>query len=1059
MSNHNIHDYISQSSDNEYSFHLILFSDTDDDIYDLWLPGVAEGYFHFTDYPKHRFLSIVSREGHWYAECKKPAFFRNVPLEYSYTSPLADGQLLEIDYEDKMYSLYVEKLSRQQMVFHNYHIGTDVRISIGSRMGNDICYDNPYISDRYAVLSRYDGRWEIQDYSDTYGVYVNGTKVRQDYLKTGDVINIMGMKIIIGPGYLSINNEEKVTVNERILQEPTLRHSGYSHYYTQEVTAKEDSFFNRLPRKRLEITPKTISIEGPPMSMNQQQMPLMLRMGRSMAMGGAAALAGNFMTLITSVMFPFLSSKYTEKQRQDYEHLRFTKYTEYLNNKSLEIKEACSEEHKHLNEKYPVIRDVVDLVQQNVHVWERRPVDNDFLHIRLGTGKQPLMTKIDYPDRRFELESDDLEDKMYTLAEKEYYVEDVPITLSLSETTVCSLSGERKQIMDFVRQLVLQIAALHSYDEVKMVFLLNGAELSYMDDIRYLPHAWDDQRKLRFIATNEAEAYKLGEYINDQFFEDGLERTERTSKNRPYYLVFALDKKLFESHESFKKILQSDQNVGVSIVTAHSDLPKEAQKIISLGVDRKNIVTTMSADGGDDVFFRIDECNQQDIHSAMKVLANNRLKTVTEAQEIPKMLSFMEMFKAGRIEQLNPLKRWKENNPVKSLAAPVGVGADGSLFMLDLHEKHQGPHGLIAGMTGSGKSEFIITYILSMAVNYHPDEVAFVLIDYKGGGLAGAFENPQTGIRLPHLVGTITNLDGASINRSLMSIESELIRRQKIFNEVKSTVNEGTMDIYTYQKLYRSGLVSEPMPHLFIISDEFAELKQQQPEFMDKLISVARIGRSLGIHLVLATQKPSGVVNDQIRSNTKFRVCLRVQDRSDSMDMLKRPEAAELTDTGRFYLQVGYNEFFALGQSAWCGAPYEPQDVVSTKRDDSVEFLDVTGQLIGKAVPKVKKTDSGMKQIVAVVRYLAELAEMHNINSRQLWTPELPKVINYGEFMQEHSDQNSGSLSVSLGMIDDPEQQTQFPLNVDFERSGNILIAGENGSGKTTLVQNILYST
>ena len=128
------------------------------------------------------------------------------------------------------------------------------------------------------------------------------------------------------------------------------------------------------------------------------------------------------------------------------------------------------------------------------------------------------------------------------------------------------------------------------------------------------------------------------------------------------------------------------------------------------------------------------------------------------------------------------------------------------------------------------------------------------------------------------------------------------------------------MDIYDYQKLYRNHKVSEPMPHLFIISDEFAEMKAQQPEFMNELISTARIGRSLGVHLILATQKPSGVVNDQIRSNTKIQVCLRVQDRSDSMDMIKRPDAAELKNTGRFYLQVGYNELFAQGQSAWCGS-------------------------------------------------------------------------------------------------------------------------------------------
>jgi S-DNA-T family DNA segregation ATPase FtsK/SpoIIIE len=204
---------------------------------------------------------------------------------------------------------------------------------------------------------------------------------------------------------------------------------------------------------------------------------------------------------------------------------------------------------------------------------------------------------------------------------------------------------------------------------------------------------------------------------------------------------------------------------------------------------------------------------------------------------------------------------------------------------LDLHEKFHGPHGLVAGTTGSGKSEFIITYILSMSMNYSPDDVAFILIDYKGGGLAFAFENKLTGVKLPHLAGTITNLDKSEMNRTLVSIDSEVKRRQAEFNKARDLLGESTIDIYKYQRFYHEGKLKEPIPHLFIISDEFAELKSQQPEFMDNLISVARIGRSLGVHLILATQKPSGVVNDQIWSNTKFRVCLKVADTGDSNEM------------------------------------------------------------------------------------------------------------------------------------------------------------------------------
>ena len=249
-----------------------------------------------------------------------------------------------------------------------------------------------------------------------------------------------------------------------------------------------------------------------------------------------------------------------------------------------------------------------------------------------------------------------------------------------------------------------------------------------------------------------------------------------------------------------------------------------------------------------------------------------------------------------------------------------------------------------------------------MCVNYSPNEVQFVLIDYKGGGLAGAFENRDKGTKIPHLVGTITNLDTSEMNRTLVSIRSELKRRQKKFNETREALGESTIDIYKYQKHYRDGLVSEPIAHLFIISDEFAELKAQQPDFMDELISTARIGRSLGVHLILATQKPSGVVDDQIWSNTRFRVCLKVQSVSDSQEMLRREEAASIKETGRFYLQVGYDEVFEIGQSAWTGAKYFPADVIEKKIDDSINFINDSGNVIKTINDIIKKLNRKSKK-------------------------------------------------------------------------------------------------
>ena len=158
--------------------------------------------------------------------------------------------------------------------------------------------------------------------------------------------------------------------------------------------------------------------------------------------------------------------------------------------------------------------------------------------------------------------------------------------------------------------------------------------------------------------------------------------------------------------------------------------------------------------------------------------------------------------------------------------------------------------------------------------------------------------------------------------------------------------DEGTIDIYKYQRLYHKGVVKEAVPHLLIICDEFAELKQQQEEFMEELMSVSRIGRSLGVHLILATQKPAGIVNEQIRSNSKFAVCLKVQDTADSKDVIKKPDAANLKKAGQFYMQVGNDEYFVLGQSGWAGAQYTPSDFVEKKVDTSIEVITNIGRTI-----------------------------------------------------------------------------------------------------------------
>lgn len=435
--------------------------------------------------------------------------------------------------------------------------------------------------------------------------------------------------------------------------------------------------------------------------------------------------------------------------------------------------------------------------------------------------------------------------------------------------------------------------------------------------------------------------------------------------------------------------------------------------------------------------------SEMDIFS--RQLSNFKVRENASNAAIPDMLTFLDMYKTSRVEDLDMYHKWLENRTYESMRSLIGQKAGEQPVYLDIHEKYHGPHGLVAGTTGSGKSETLQTYILSLVLNYHPHEVAFILIDYKGGGMAQSF------IGLPHLAGVITNLGGNQTTRALLSINAEIKRRQRIFNEYK------IKHIDAYIELYRNGEAEEPMPHLLIIADEFAELKKEQPDFVRALVSAARVGRSLGINLILATQKPSGVVDDEIWSNTRFRICLRVADKQDSNEMLKRTDAAYITGTGRGFLQVGNDEIFDEFQSGWSGAPYTPEVPFNDDSKAKAVIIGLTGKPEAVKKKKKKKGDNVKKftQLDAMVQYAANLAEENHIKPlRQIWLPPLPGLF-YLDDLELTWDEKQ--IKLPVGLADDPQNQRQFPVYLDFIRDGHLLICGSAGSGKTSLVQTILY--
>ena len=996
------------------------------------------------------------------------------------------------DVSNNVFVLYCYPSNENTLI--NLNIKTTKEITIGQDKINDIVYMHPLVEKRHARIYYSNGKLMIENFNTSFGTFINGEPVTKKVrlLFNGDVIFIMGLKIIIIGKEMYINNPYgKVRCSSKTFE---INNDKVEVNFDEEEDEKdndvelysEKEYFARAPKITNLIEHEKIVIDPPPENQNKGGMPLIYVIGQSLSMGlisvismvstldslasGEAKLKDTVFSLLmsgamllTMLLIPILNSKYDKKVKKKQELTRQTRYKEYINSKIDQIDQIMEKQRKILFENYISAEECAKIIlHRSPRLWERKIEGDDFLTIRVGIGDLPLDAEIEYPKQEFSMEDDNLVEILNTIAKKSKILKNVPITYSLAEKNISALIVKDERIKEkYIQNVIMQLIALHSYSDLKLVFFLKEDEQKRWEHLKTIPHIWDNAKQIRFWAENYNEMKEVSAYLENEFANRINQQQEADYKLfEPYYLIITNDYKKIENMKIINDILESKRNVGFSIFCITDNLvhlPNECEVFINLenedGIMFENEISSTNQKR-----FKFDSSYTFFFERMGKQLSNIPIKFKQNAKmSLPSSYTFLEMYDAGKIEQLNILERWKNNDSTVSLQAPIGIDGAGMPIILDIHERFHGPHGLIAGSTGSGKSEFIITYILSLAVNYHPDDVTMILIDYKGGGLAGAFQKRE--IKLPHLVGTITNIDKVGLQRSLASIQSELRRRQVLFNEARNKTDEGTIDIYKYQKLYHQGIVTEPIPHLLIICDEFAELKQQQEEFMDELISVARIGRSLGVHLILATQKPAGIVNEQIRSNSKFAICLKVQDREDSVDVIKRPDAAFLKKAGQFYMQVGNNEYFTLGQAAWAGAPYIPSDVIKKSVDNSIKFVSNIGMIIKEADDTKKQSvQANGEQLTNIVTYLYELAKRERIEAKPLWMENIPANIYINQIREKYNIKiEKNNINPIVGEFDDPFNQRQGPVGLDFSRQGNTIIYGNAESGKETLLGSIVY--
>ncbi len=1105
---------------------------------------------------------------------------------------LADQDVLSLFMEEEKELVIIVKYVNS--LFHAYEkfsLAGVSQITIGEQADNDIVYDfMKLVSRRHAAFVREGAGFKLLNNS-LNGTYVNSYRIdKERLLSPGACIDIMGLRMIYLGNCLAVDTKgSKARINVKKLKAMPKRQTADSKQARETTLLSHGkTVYHRSPRTFHELSDGEIEIEEPPQVEREKPQPLLLTIGPSFTMtlpmiagcilmmspssGGSAmsmysGLVMSVSSAVLGVFWAVQNIRHQKKQEAENSKVRFESYSEYLLKKTDEIKDKYENASRSLFDMYPDAGTCLSYDESSGLLWNRNTTHRDYLKHRLGMGDVPFQISIQAPKERFSIYKDELADKPRFIKENYDVLYDVPVVLDLAKHQLIGIVGgaQKAGAIEIAKLLAAQIAANNCYTDVKLGFIYDG-EVSNEEKewtfAKWLPHVWSEDKKTRYCAASAEQAsdvfYELTKVFRTRLEEEQQNLGSKEQIPKPYYVLFVSDMHILEGELIARYIFDKDRAAGLTtfiLAERYEDLPNACDFVIENTARFQGMYeVVLGEEKGQKIQF--DQVDSFRLERFSRHLATLQVQEMEKGGEIPNALTFFEMLGVSKPQELPVKELWAKNRTYDNIRGMVGAKAGGVPCYLDVHEKYHGPHGLVAGTTGSGKSETLQTYMLSLAVNYSPDDIGFFIIDYKGGGMANLFDG------LPHMVGQISNLSGNQVRRAMISIKSENRRRQRVFTE------HGVNNINLYTRLYKNGEATLPVPHLFIIIDEFAELKREEPDFMRELISVAQVGRSLGVHMILATQKPSGTVDDNIWSNSKFRLCLRVQDRQDSNDMLHKPDAAYITQAGRCYLQVGNDEVYELFQSGYSGAAYEEN--VNMGNTEIAKMLSLNGtvemtgnsaklsqkqkveylwlevlaecmdlaqkaakitleecqnkQQLGRLVHamykamwfekldypvsryntdrlcdflllykkvqaikpdrhailsemmeqsvagKVKMPQKKEKtQLDAVKEYLAQMAvECGYDYHMQLWMPVLPGHIYLQEFAEYASrcykdgnwpaQSGAWSLEIVTGKIDDPANQNQMPLFLDFAKTGHLAVFGSIVSGKSTMMQTIAYA-
>lgn len=851
--------------------------------------------------------------------------------------------------------------------------------------------------------------------------------------------------VLVGGGMVdraTLGPQDHVLLGESVVRVEAVRLVGAGHPTAATIA------FNRSPRVVPRYAPRTVEAPTPPDPVASGRLPVVALLA-PVVMGVALySVTRSLLSLVFVALTPLLmAGTHLDRRVTDRKRLasQTSEFRDGLARLVSDLDAGIETERRLRLDEVPATAELVEAaIALGPLLWCRRPEDDDFLTLRVGLGSAASRTRVTLPPRGSAVAG--LWAELEETRERYGTVAGVPVLIDLRTCGALGVAGPPDRLDGAARALVAQLVCLHSPAELCVAGLASARSRSRWGWLAWLPHVSSAHSPLAgssHLASSPAAAsalvVRLEEVVADR----------RALPGRgvvlPAVLLVVEDDTPVERGR-LVRLAEEGPAVGVHVVWCAQEvrrLPAVCRAFLALDEEASRVGLVQ-----DGTWTRVDSERVAgpvalDLARGLAGVVDVGAPVLDES-DVPRAVSYLAL--AGRETASDPgsvLDHWRETGSVldrsgsprpptradASLRALVGQGTERE-FVLDL--RSQGPHALVGGTTGAGKSEFLQAWVLGMAAAHSPDRVTFLFVDYKGGA---AFADC---VQLPHCVGLVTDLSPHLVRRALTSLRAELRHRERLLNHAKAK------DLLT---LERTGDPRTP-PALVLVVDEFAALVQEVPEFVDGVVDIAQRGRSLGLHLILATQRPAGVIKDNLRANTNLRVALRMADEHDSEDVLGSAVAAHFdpgvpgrgavrTGPGRIAMfQTGY----VGGRSA--GAPVKPPIGIETLAFEPGEPWDVPAPPSG-----VPEADEGPTDVERVVTTIAAAARLAGIPApRRPWLPELAPAYDLAALGPQSDEQ------LAIGVVDVPEQQQHHVLSYRPD-DGALVVHGTGGSGKSTVLR------